>query len=217
MSKRVSRRGLYEFLEPQFRRIAPGARVLTIGAGGEVNVLLTRLSLKTGFRIVSLDVDPARQPDIVGDLCEFDFGERRFDVVVISEVLEHLHLPHVAVQKIRDVLVDGGLLILTVPFMLPIHEEPRDFFRYTRFGVEFLLREFGDVRVVPRNSYFESLAVQCARVWHAKGRAARVAGAPLVPVAYVCAPFLRKLDEWVQIDAATTGYGATARKPFAKV
>jgi hypothetical protein len=40
-------------------------------------------------------------------------------------------------------LAPGGKLILTVPFIWHIHEEPRDFFRYSRYGLEYLLKKSG--------------------------------------------------------------------------
>ena len=90
LSKVLSRKGLYPFLEQQFSQIADGSKVLNIGAGGDIEESLRRHANTHSFHVVSFDIDPDRGPDFVGDIATFDFGERRFDVVVMSEVLEHV-------------------------------------------------------------------------------------------------------------------------------
>jgi hypothetical protein len=41
------------------------------------------------------------------------------------------------------VLKPGGVAIYTAPLIWHVHEEPRDFFRYTRYGLEYLFRKAG--------------------------------------------------------------------------
>jgi 2-polyprenyl-3-methyl-5-hydroxy-6-metoxy-1,4-benzoquinol methylase len=86
-SKIRSRQGLYEFLEREYSAIPRQAEVLSIGAGGEVNDILFKVAKRNGFKVTMFDIADARGPDIVGDICDYDFGARQFDVVVISEVL----------------------------------------------------------------------------------------------------------------------------------
>lgn len=62
-----------------------------------------------------------------------------YDSVLCSEVLEHIAEPHLALGEMARVLRPGGSLILTVPFMGRLHEEPFDFFRYTEHGLRSLL------------------------------------------------------------------------------
>ena len=38
-------------------------------------------------------------------------------------------------------LSGGGVLFLTVPFMWHVHEAPHDYYRYTRYGLEYLLKK----------------------------------------------------------------------------
>src|SRR5215207_1692103 len=132
LSKLISRKGLYEFLGREFARVGAGLEVLTVGAGG---ALLEEHARRNGFRITSFDIDEEYAPDILGDICAHDFGGRTFDVIVLSEVLEHVHSPHLAIANIRAALREGGRLILTVPFLFPIHERPHDYYRYTRYGL----------------------------------------------------------------------------------
>lgn len=213
MSKTASRAGLYEFLEAQFATIPPAAHVLSVGAGGEVNRRLNGHSRTQGFQVVSFDIDEARGPDRVGDICTYDFAGERFDVVVISEVLEHVHSPHLALQNLHAIMVDGGRLILTTPFILPIHERPHDYYRFTRYGLEFLLREFRDVTVRERNSYFEVIDVLWMRLLQADGRIPRGVIAVVLPFIWlVKRPITKLLGRLVETDAMTTGYVVTATR-----
>ncbi|MFN0169842.1 MAG: class I SAM-dependent methyltransferase [Bryobacteraceae bacterium] len=68
------------------------------------------------------------------------FPERSFDTVLLSDVLEHIAEPKRLIGEISRVLRPGGCLLLMVPFLYYIHEQPFDFYRYT----EFALRRFCD-------------------------------------------------------------------------
>ncbi|QDT05884.1 hypothetical protein K227x_42890 [Rubripirellula lacrimiformis] len=62
--------------------------------------------------------------------------DNSFDTVICSDVLEHLHTPHITIQEITRVLRPGGKLFLNVPFLYGLHEQPHDYHRYTRFALE---------------------------------------------------------------------------------
>lgn len=212
LSKVLSRKGLYEFLGREFSQIGADQKVLTIGAGGEVSELLAQHSRQQSFIVTSFDIDEKYQPDILGDICAFDFGRRSFDVIVLSEVLEHVQSPHLAIKNIHSVLEKGGRLILTVPFIFPIHERPHDYFRYTRYGLEFLLSEFNDVRIDERNSWAEAVNVLAARLAVDKSRASRLVAPFFVLAAIAKLPWVWLLGKLVHTDLMTTGYVVTASK-----
>lgn len=67
----------------------------------------------------------------------------RYDTVVCSEVLEHLPRPADALREIHRVLKPGGRIIVSVPYLSRLHEEPHDFYRYTRHGLTHLLEAAG--------------------------------------------------------------------------
>jgi SAM-dependent methyltransferase len=58
-------------------------------------------------------------------------------------VLEHLEEPERGIAEAYRLLKPGGHVILTAPFIWWIHEAPRDFFRYSPFGLRYLLEEAG--------------------------------------------------------------------------
>jgi SAM-dependent methyltransferase len=76
--------------------------------------------------------------DIVADAYDIPLADRSVDTVLLTEVLEHLEEPAKALAECRRVLRPGGYLIATTPFSWPLHEHPRDFFRYSPYGLRHL-------------------------------------------------------------------------------
>jgi len=76
--------------------------------------------------------------DLVADLNKpLQLDDETFDTVLLSDVLEHIAEPQNLLNEISRALnSNGGVLLLNVPFFYPIHEEPFDFHRYTRFSLE---------------------------------------------------------------------------------
>ena len=213
LSKKRSRHGLYEFLASQFSQITRNSIVLTIGSGGEINDLLDRYAQLASFRVTSLDIDPKRLPDVVGDACSCPFVENAFDAVVISEVLEHVHSPSDALASIHRILRTDGLIILTVPFILPMHDRPCDYFRFTEHGLKMLLARFRDVKVTPRNTYFEAIDVLWVRLLQTELRSAKLLSLVVVPlIFFIARPITVVLGKLVATDAMTTGYAVSAKK-----
>jgi len=82
--------------------------------------------------------------DILCDLNEaIPIGDESFDTVVLTDVLEHIGNPANLISEISRMLRPGGTLLATVPFVYPLHEQPYDFTRFTRYGLEKILTETG--------------------------------------------------------------------------
>lgn len=73
-----------------------------------------------------------------GSALALPFASESFDTVLCTEVLEHVTAPHVLFQEVRRVLKPNGHLVLTVPQVNPLHEEPHDYFRVTCYALSML-------------------------------------------------------------------------------
>ena len=94
-----------------------------------------------------LDVAPAYSVDVVGDARSMPLADASMDVVLITQVLEHVPEPIAVIAEIRRVLKPGGTLLLSVPSIFPQHGSPGDYWRYMPQGLEWILRDFRNVTV----------------------------------------------------------------------
>jgi SAM-dependent methyltransferase len=62
-----------------------------------------------------------------------------FDTILLSDVLEHIAEPKQLLQELNKLLKPNGKIIIMVPFMYRLHEEPHDYYRYTEHGLRHLL------------------------------------------------------------------------------
>lgn len=86
--------------------------------------------------------DDAR-PDIESDAYRIPVPDASFDTALCTSVLEHLEEPAKAIAECHRLLRPGGHAIYSVPFIWHVHEAPRDFYRYSPFGLRYLFEQAG--------------------------------------------------------------------------
>jgi len=106
-----------------------------------------------------LDVYPYPELDLAVDLIQTcPFREGSFDLVVLANVIEHVYEYRALVMRCAGLLKPGGRLLITVPFLLKLHQEPVDFQRYTRFSLAKMSEECG-LQVEVLDGYYNPLAI----------------------------------------------------------
>jgi SAM-dependent methyltransferase len=134
---------VYSFLIPDLREqlATLEGRVIDIGCG------LQPYRSFLGPRVTEyVGVDRAGRfaaPDLEGDALELPVPDASFDAAISTQVLEHVTDPQRALREAARVLKPGGILVLTCPGTWPDHETPHDYFRFTRYGLQHLLRNAG--------------------------------------------------------------------------
>lgn len=116
-------------------------RVLDVGSRRTDVDDLTHRALFPGWRYIGLDARPGDNVDVVTGGGWPELG--RFEVVVCGQTLEHCRRPWEMVSSMTDVLFDGGILLLTAPFMWHLHDHPGDYYRFTGEGLAELCRFAG--------------------------------------------------------------------------
>jgi len=117
-------------------------KVLDAGAG---RCAYRDLLLESADEYVGMDIDQSSAVAVVGDAQHLPFADESFDTVFCSQVLEHIPNPCLSLGEFLRVLRPEGKLILSVPHISWLHNEPHDYYRYTNHGLEFLLRQGGFV------------------------------------------------------------------------
>ena len=98
-----------------------------------------------GRQYVGMDVEQngTGTVDILSTLEDAPPPERPYPLILCTEVLEHVSDIDAAFAGLRRLVATGGAVVLTVPFVFPLHMEPYDFRRLTLRGVEQLAADHG--------------------------------------------------------------------------
>jgi len=162
--------------------------------------------------------------DIVANLNRtLPIEEAVANTVVAISVLEHLPKPQLMLNEAWRILRPGGYLVLQVPWQWCIHEAPHDYYRYSSYGLRYLLEQAGfeEVDVQPQGGFFTMLVLKLnyfSRRFIRGAGPVRLMLAGLFRVAWYIgqsvAPWLDRLDR--NQDAETAGYFITAKRPAAK-
>jgi ubiquinone/menaquinone biosynthesis C-methylase UbiE len=184
-------------IESFLAKYATDARVLDIGAGGDDH--------RTHFpNRVTLDIDPSRHPDIVGDAQALPFPDESFDGVLCSEVFEHIPDPRKAVAEMYRVLKSDGVLILTTRFAFPVHDAPGDYWRFTPYALRMLFAQWDILEIEAETGPFGTIAVLLQRIIF---QTALRGGKLTKGLLYIAALLFDKLDSLV-----VRQYGDITRK-----
>lgn len=144
-------------------------------------------------------------PEIVGDAQQLPLRSGCADIVFSTQVIEHVPHPEKLVQEAFRVLKPRGVLLLTGPFYWPLHEEPDDFYRFTRYGFEHMLASAG----------FEVMSIRgdAGAVTQAAVALIEVLPRPLlflVPFINLLMPLLQRFS---RDERSTLNYIVLAKKP----
>ena len=135
--------------------LRPGDLVLDAGCGEGRHCFG---ALERGARVVGVDLDRAslRKASgalrfrahqlgrlggvLQGDAFRLPFGDARFDRVICSEVMEHVHDYRAAARELARVVRPGGTLAVTIPTATSEH-------LYLRLGDDYLESPGGHIRI----------------------------------------------------------------------
>jgi SAM-dependent methyltransferase len=138
-----------------------GARLLDAGAGRSQ---YRHLFAHTVYESADFEqVDKAYgDTTYVCDLAQIPVEDERFDAIICTQVLEHVPEPRAVLSELCRVLKPGARLYASAPLFYEEHEQPYDFFRYTRYGWERLAADSGFEleEIAPLEGYYATLSYQ---------------------------------------------------------
>ncbi|MFY0599380.1 MAG: class I SAM-dependent methyltransferase [Cyclobacteriaceae bacterium] len=149
-------------LEPAIEKYAKGI-LLDIGCGSKPFHYLTKNSVSEHVGLEHEDTRNTDKADIWGSAYDIPIEDNFFDTVLCTDVLEHLEEPDKALNESCRVLKKGAYAIYTLPFFWHIHEEPRDFFRYSKYGLKYLFEKngFEVEKIVPLTGFWGNVGQMC--------------------------------------------------------
>lgn len=63
--------------------------------------------------------------------------------MIAMNILEHVYNYNLFLPEVYRILKPDGILVGCVPFLIPYHAVPDDYFRYTHSSLERILRQTG--------------------------------------------------------------------------
>jgi len=77
--------------------------------------------------------------DIISIATEIPLSDSSFDTVFSTQVIEHVEDHQALVKEAYRLLKPGGHFIVSGPLYWHLHEEPHDYFRFTKYGFKYVL------------------------------------------------------------------------------
>ncbi len=208
--------------------VPAGARVLDVGAGScPYRALFAHCDYRThDFAQLSPQQLLGRTGygtiDYVSDILSIPVSDASFDVILCTEVLEHVSLPIEAVKEFGRILRSGGQLLLSAPLCSGLHQEPYHYYGgYTPYWYQRFLPEAGftQLTIEPNGGFFKHYGQESLRwaSWLAPWRGfAQLLLSPLwlisLPWLIGAAPVGYWLDRLDQVRGFTVGYHVSAIK-----
>ena len=157
--------------------------------------------------------------DHISDITEIPVPDKSYDVVLCTEVLEHVPEPITALQEMARILKPHGRLLITAPLGSGLHQTPYHFYGgFTPDWYRHFCPKSGlsVIEITPNGGFFKLLAQECARVaWtmpqheHVHGKNKDMIGTVF---GEVLPRYLFALEERCMIDQFTVGYHVEAKK-----
>lgn len=158
--KRWSRSGLIETVKCELTALHEPV-VLSVGGYGPIDGEMRNHVIAQGGKFVTYDIDPSHNPDILGDVINIQLvlAQKGLtpDAIIALEVIEHVANPAQAVASCFLALPEHGKLILSTPWIIPIHDRPHDYYRFTPAALRTFLKDFSHTSIHARGNFQDSI------------------------------------------------------------
>jgi ubiquinone/menaquinone biosynthesis C-methylase UbiE len=145
------------------KSLKSGLKILDVGTGSSpYKYLFINQFYKThDFQMLSpeqlLHKEGYGQIDYISDIVNIPVENASFDVIICTEVLEHVPEPINAIKEMSRILKPGGIILITAPLGSHIHQEPYHFYGgFTPYFYEKYLSEndFINIKIIPNQGFY---------------------------------------------------------------
>jgi SAM-dependent methyltransferase len=171
------------------RYLQPGIRILDVGCGVQPYYpFFADLALQYDGH----DLEPGPGIKYVSPAEALEAPDESYDLVLCTQVLEHVRHPQTVLSEIARVLAPRGHLFLTTHGVYPFHPHPVDYWRWTQQGFQALFEDAPGLRLVelvPHGGSAATLAVMVNTPIREAARALRIEplGAALIAISNLLA------------------------------
>ena len=214
LDKKMSRKRLNSFIKQDINDFKKNKhpKILFVGSGGDLNNYVKNFSTY----LYSIDIDPSRKPDQIIDLTDPNFCQNyrgeKVNLVCIFEVLEHIKNPSLAIKNIYNLIDKDSVVLVSTPFIFNIHDAPNDFYRFTKYGLKEIFKEFSKVEIKEKNGWLESIFVLIMRIKKSRSLLNKILGNSFLLLYFLLYPLILIIQNIFKTNGLTTGYYLKAIK-----
>lgn len=157
-----SRVYLKQFIKQAAESLEPGGLVLDAGSGHSPYRDFFAHARYQATDFCKVEGSPYAKIDYVCDLASIPVDNNRYDLIICTQVLEHINDPQIILRELYRSLKPGRELWISAPLYFNEHQIPYDFYRFTQFGFKYQLQQAGFQikRLEHLEGYYATLAYQ---------------------------------------------------------
>jgi SAM-dependent methyltransferase len=106
-----------------------------------------------------LNLDLDTHPNLYADVGNLPLKSESVDIIICTEVLEHLKSPSACASEILRILRPGASAFVSTPFLYPVHADPFDFQRFTADGLQKLFEGCSKLEIFPMGGFWGVLGL----------------------------------------------------------
>lgn len=179
-------------------------KVIDIGAG----ISPYREVFSNSDEYIKLDLNEYNDIDIVADITKpFPIKDAEYDSAVCINVLEHVNKPEHVINEMHRILKNNGTCLLSTHMAMPLHGEPYDYYRFTKYILKQYYSKFKFCEIVPAGGAL--LTIIQFIVWGLSFKLPKIA---VLPIIVILNPVAKILDKIMKDSSLTISYVIFARK-----
>jgi len=212
---------VYKYLFRDLKKVIglyAAGKILDVGCGNKPYLnYFTNFESYTGCDVVQ---SSEFLVDVICPATDLQFESNQFDTVFSTQVLEHVNDHQAAFGEISRVIKPGGYFIFSVPFTWELHEEPYDYFRFTKYGIAFLMEKYGfeKIEIIPNGGKWAAIGqMRINMIWSMFRTKPKLAKWFKLLIKYsglriIMNGYYSLLDKWEFDDLLTLNYVCVAKK-----
>ena len=129
-------------------------------------------SILSNGKYLTCDINPNYKPDIISDICNLDqIDDNAFDGVICAAVLEHVYNPIKAIEELKRIYKQGGLMFIYIPWLFNYHGNSKksynpisgegieysDYWRFSKDSIFYWFKEFNEIQICPVRGRLETI------------------------------------------------------------